>query len=74
MRSATPKDSLFNSDQMEAYQDIADKQLAVDMATSGGLGSSGDYTEADCQYAELQLNGRDALNSDLSNDYEQNRL
>jgi len=38
MRSATPKDSLFNSDQMEAYQDIADKQLAVDMATSGGLG------------------------------------
>ncbi len=38
MRSATPKDSLFGSDQMEAYQDIADKQLAVDMASSGGLG------------------------------------
>ncbi|PCI81636.1 MAG: hypothetical protein COB20_01400 [SAR86 cluster bacterium] len=38
MRSATPKDSLFNSDQMEAYQDISDKQLAVDMAASGGLG------------------------------------
>jgi len=38
MRSATPKDSLFGSDQMEAYQDIADKQLAVDMAASGGLG------------------------------------
>lgn len=38
MRSATPKDTLFNSDQMEAYQDIFDKQLAVDMAESGGLG------------------------------------
>ena len=38
MRSATPKDSLFGSDQMEAYQDIADKQLALDMAASGGLG------------------------------------
>jgi flagellar protein FlgJ len=38
MRSATPKDSLFNSDQMEAYQDIFDKQLAIDMASSGGLG------------------------------------
>ena len=38
MRSATPKDSLFGSDQMEAYQDIFDKQLAVDMAASGGLG------------------------------------
>ena len=38
MRDATPKDSLFNSDQMEAYQDIFDKQLALDMSTSGGLG------------------------------------
>lgn len=38
MRDATPKDSLFNSDQMEAYQDIADKQMAVDIAASGGLG------------------------------------
>lgn len=38
MRSATPKDGLFGSDQMEAYQDMADKQLAIDMAASGGLG------------------------------------
>ena len=38
MRDATPKDSLFNSDQMEAYQDIFDKQLALDMASKGGLG------------------------------------
>ncbi len=38
MRDATPQDSLFSSDQMEAYQDIFDKQLAVDMAASGGLG------------------------------------
>jgi len=38
MREATPEDSLFGSDQMEAYQDIFDKQLALDLATRGGLG------------------------------------
>jgi len=38
MRSAMPADSLFNSDQMEAYQDMFDKQLAVDLSTKGGLG------------------------------------
>jgi flagellar protein FlgJ len=38
MRSATPKDGLFGSDQMEAYQDMFDKQLALDLSTSGGLG------------------------------------
>lgn len=38
MREATPEDSLFGSDQMEAYQDIFDKQLALDLATKGGLG------------------------------------
>ena len=38
MRSATPKDSVFNSDQMEAYQDMFDKQLALDLSANGGLG------------------------------------
>lgn len=38
MRDATPRDSLFNSNQMEAYQDIFDKQLALDMSSRGGLG------------------------------------
>ncbi|PCJ26659.1 MAG: hypothetical protein COA96_04890 [SAR86 cluster bacterium] len=38
MRDATPKDGLFNSDQMEAYQEMFDQQLALDMSASGGLG------------------------------------
>lgn len=38
MRDATPKDGLFNSDQMEAYQEMFDKQLAVDLSAKGGLG------------------------------------
>ena len=38
MRSATPKDSLFSSDQMEVYQEMFDKQLALDLSIKGGLG------------------------------------
>lgn len=38
MRAATPQDSLFNSNQMEVYQEMFDKQLALDLSTSGGLG------------------------------------
>lgn len=38
MRSATPQDSLFNSNQMEVYQEMFDKQLALDLSASGGLG------------------------------------
>lgn len=38
MRDATPKGGLFDSNQMEAYQDMFDKQLAVDLSASGGLG------------------------------------
>jgi len=38
MRSAIPKDSLFGSDQMEAYQDMFDQQLALDMSATGGIG------------------------------------
>lgn len=38
MRSAIPKDGMFNSDQMEAYQDMFDKQLALDLSARGGLG------------------------------------
>lgn len=40
MRDAVPKDGLFNSDQMEAYQDMFDKQLALDLSAKGGLGLS----------------------------------
>ena len=38
MRDATPKDSLFNSDQMGTYQDMFDKQLSLSLSTDGGLG------------------------------------
>ena len=38
MREATPKSGLFNSDQMEAYQQMFDQQLAIDLSASGGLG------------------------------------
>ena len=38
MRDAVPKGDLFGSDQMEAYQDMFDKQLALDLANGGGLG------------------------------------
>lgn len=38
MRDALPADGMFNSNQMEAYQDMFDKQLAVDLSTQGGLG------------------------------------
>ncbi len=38
MRDALPADGMFNSNQMEAYQDMFDKQLAVDLSLQGGLG------------------------------------
>lgn len=38
MRDALPTDGMFNSNQMEAYQDMFDKQLAVDLSSQGGLG------------------------------------
>jgi len=38
MRDAVPKDGLFNSNQMDSYQQMFDQQLAVDMAQGGGVG------------------------------------
>ena len=38
MRDALPGDSLFNSNQMETYQEMFDQQLAVDLSDKGGLG------------------------------------
>jgi flagellar protein FlgJ len=38
MRDTLPKDGMFSSNQMDAYQDMFDKQLAVDMSSKGGLG------------------------------------
>ena len=38
MRAATPKDSLFGSDQQDFYQDMFDQQLAVQMSQGKGLG------------------------------------
>jgi len=38
MRDTLPKDGLFASNQMEAYQGMFDQQLALDMSRDGGVG------------------------------------
>jgi flagellar protein FlgJ len=38
MRAATPKDSLFGSDQQDFYQDMFDQQLATQLSKGKGLG------------------------------------
>ena len=38
MRDTLPKDGLFSSNQMDAYQDMFDKQMAVDLSSKGGIG------------------------------------
>jgi flagellar protein FlgJ len=38
MRDTLPKDGIFSSNQMEAYQDMFDKQMAVDLSSKGGIG------------------------------------
>lgn len=38
MRDATIKSDLFDSSQMDTYQSMADQQLAVSLAESGGIG------------------------------------
>ena len=40
MRDASPKDSLFGSDQQDFYQDMFDQQLAVQLSKGKGLGLS----------------------------------
>jgi peptidoglycan hydrolase FlgJ len=38
MRDALPKDGLFSSNDMDTYTEMADQQIAVNMAKSGGIG------------------------------------
>ncbi len=38
MRSAVPKEGLFNSNQMETYNDMLDQQMSVTIAEQGGIG------------------------------------
>jgi peptidoglycan hydrolase FlgJ len=38
MRAAVPKEGLFNSNQMETYNDMLDQQMSVTMAEQGGIG------------------------------------
>lgn len=38
MRTATPGDSLTSNDQMKMYQDLMDKQMALDMSKGRGIG------------------------------------
>lgn len=54
MRDTLPKDGMFGSHQMDAYQDMFDKQLALDLSSKGGLGLA-DIIEKQIA-ANLQLN------------------
>ena len=38
MRDAVPKGGLFSSNDMDTYTEMADQQIAVNMAKSGGIG------------------------------------
>ena len=38
MREALPKDGLFSSNDMDTYTEMADQQIAVNMAEGGGIG------------------------------------
>jgi flagellar protein FlgJ len=38
MREAVPKGGLFNSNDMETYTEMADQQIAINLAKSGGIG------------------------------------
>ena len=38
MRDALPKDGIFSSNDMDTYTEMADQQIAVNMAKSGGIG------------------------------------
>jgi len=38
MRDALPKDGMFSSNDMNTYTEMADQQIAVNMAKSGGIG------------------------------------
>jgi flagellar protein FlgJ len=57
MRDAVPKGGLFNSNDMETYTEMADQQIAINLAKSGGIGL------ADVITRQLTL-GRGALASD----------
>ena len=58
MRDATPTDGLFNSDQMDAYRDMFDRQLALDLSANGGLGLA--------RMIEQQIAGRESLQATSS--------
>jgi len=38
MRDAVPEGGLFNSNDMKTYTEMADQQIAVNLAKSGGIG------------------------------------
>ncbi len=38
MRDAVPRDSLLSSSQIDSYQEMFDKQLALDLSQRGGIG------------------------------------
>ncbi len=46
MRDAVPKGGLFNSNDMETYTEMADQQIAINLAKSGGIGLADVITPA----------------------------
>lgn len=57
MRQATPKDSLFGSDQQDFYQDLFDQQMAGQLSKGKGLGL------ADMLVRQLMQGGTDATSA-----------
>jgi len=53
MRDAIPKSDLFGSDQVTMYQEMHDKQMAMEISKSGGLGLA-QMIEAQMQTQGLQ--------------------
>lgn len=56
MRDAVPEGGLFGSDQVSMYQEMHDKQLAMEISKSGGLGLAR-MIEAQMQTEGLQEQG-----------------
>lgn len=57
MREASPEGGLFDSDQMEAYQGMFDKQLSINIASGSGIGLA--------EVIERQLGGVSKSDTDM---------
>ena len=64
MRDAVPKGGLFNSNDMETYTEMADQQIAINLAKSGGIGLAEVITR------QLTLGRTDTAPSDAGNNHD----